>query len=290
MTEETFKRPAILDDMDTEFNTAPIEESGGIMQGILNEQQGTTPEQQDRVAQEAPETKKELPSDYVLLNTSIQEQSRKTEEQNAALRREIADLRSTYTPQQQPQQQQQQQSNYQYDPEAPANLGHVNQLYQAYTGMNQVTQETHKDAAKIRGHLEFMRFKQDNPDFKMDPYDIDKTVDQFYKMGQPQQVTGANWRGHFENLYSQTRAVKLTDATKRIEQLEKELETMKKRPAPTTTTPVSPAVGKTTSRPSAIDTPLSEPNDDITKIKEFAQKGNFKGYGNKLKTKFGIAK
>ena len=74
MTEE-FKRPAILDELDT-YNTAPIEESGSIMQGILNEQTGETGRAELSDTQQADTTtpsKRELPNDYLPLNSSIQE-------------------------------------------------------------------------------------------------------------------------------------------------------------------------------------------------------------------------
>lgn len=287
MTEE-YKRPAILDDMDS-YNTAPIEQAGSIMEGILNEQQGTTPGEATPEPVASEPTKKELPSDYLPLNASIQEIIKRQDEQNTILRKELSELRSNFDTVRQPQVQQQQQAAN-FDPETPANLGHVSQLYQVYTGINQTTQENHKDTAKLRGHLEFMRFKQENPDFNMDPYEIDTTVDRFYKMGQPQVVTGANWRGHFENVFAQTRSAKLTDANKRIADLEKEIETYKKRPVATTTTPVTPAIGRTTTRSSSIESPVSEGSEDVRQMKSFQKKGDFKKFGNELKPRFGIAK
>lgn len=291
MTEEQpFKRLAILEEMD-DYNTAPIESSGSIMEGILREQEGSTgsPTPEPTPEESTPDiaAKKELPSDYLPLNASIQEIIKRQDEQNTILRKELSELRSNFDTVRQPQVQQQQQAAN-YDPETPANLGHVSQLYQAYTGINQTTQENHKDTAKLRGHLEYMRFKQENPDFNMDPYEIDTTVDRFYKMGQPQAVTGANWRGHFENVFAQTRSAKLTDANKRIADLEKEIETYKKRPAATTTTPVSPAVGKQTSRLSVIDSPTTSVNDKITQLKSFNKRGDFKNFGNDLKKMSGI--
>lgn len=284
---EEFKRPAILDEMDETFNTAPIEEAGGIMQGILNEQSETSVVERPETT--VVESKKELPNDYLPLNSSIQELTKIVTDKFSHYDKRFNDLSSNFDTVRQPAPAAQpQQPSYQYDPEAPVTMAHLQQMVQAYTGVNNTSQEAYKNSAKTRGLVEFMRFKQENPDFVMDPMDIDRTVDKAFQVGQPQMVTNANWRGHFENLYSEVRTTKLADSAKRITELEKELETLKKRPVPTTTTPVSPAVGKTNSR--AIETPTSEPNEDITKIKSFSQKGNFKGFGNELKRKYGIAK
>ena len=76
-------------------------------------------------------------------------------------------------------------------------MAHMNQVVQAYTGVNQAATEARKEAAKTRGYVEYMRFKQENPDFELDPREIDATVDQAYKTGQPQIVTNANWTRSF---------------------------------------------------------------------------------------------
>lgn len=289
MTEE-YKRPAILDDMDS-YNTAPIEQAGSIMEGILNEQQGTTPgEPTPEPAHTEPATKKELPNDYLPLNSSIQELTKLVTDKFNGYDRRFNELNSNFDAARQPAPQQAPAQNYQYDPEAPVTMAHMQQMVQGYTAVNQSATEARKEAAKTRGYAEYMLFKQNNPDFDLDPREIDATVDQAYKTGQPQIVQNANWTGHFENSYAKTRVGKLTESTKRIAELEKELETYKKRPAATTTTPVTPAIGRTTSRPSAIDSPVSEGSEDVRQMRSFQKKGDFKKFGNELKPRFGIAK
>lgn len=281
MSEEN-KRLAILDELD-KFNTAPIEQSGSIMEGILNEQEGMPSATAQEVPQEAaPETKRELPNDYLPLNSSIQELSKSLDERFSNFDRRLNDISQNYRYEQPQHQTQQQQTPYQYDPEAPVTMAQFSQVVQAFTSTNQAASEAKKEAAKTRGYVEFMRFKQDNPDFALNPLEIDATVEQAYKTGQPQIVVNANWQAHFENVYAKTRAAKLADSEKRISDLEKEIETLKKRPPAAPAAPVSPAIGKTTSRPSTIETPLAE-SDEITNLKSFSRKGNFKSFGNDVK-------
>lgn len=290
---EDYKRPTILDEMDS-YNTAPIEQAGSIMEGILSEQQGMSGAQSspETVEQAPPEsTKKELPSDYLPLNASIQELTKLVTDKFGSYDKRFNELTSNFDAVRQPAPQQQQQQNYQYDPEAPVTMAHLNQMVQAYTGVNQSALEARKEAAKTRGYVEFMRYQKENPDFEMDPREIDASVEQAFKTGRPELVTNANWSGQFENLYSKVRATKLVERDKRISELEKELETYKKRPVATTTTPVTPAIGKTTSRSSAaIETPLSEGSDEIKQMKSFQKKGDFKNFAKELKPRFGIAK
>jgi hypothetical protein len=286
---EEYKRPAILDEMDS-YNTAPIEQSGSIMEGILSEQQGITSAETTLEPAHAEPTKKELPNDYLPLNSSIQELTKLVSDKFTNYDKRFNEITSNFDAVRQPAQPQAPQPQYQYDPEAPVTMAHLQQMVQAYTGVNQSATEARKEAAKTRGYVEYMRFKQDNPDFDLDPREIDATVDQAYKTGQPQVVTNANWTGHFENTYSKTRVGKLVESNKRIAELEKELETYKKRPVATTTTPVSPAIGRTTTRAASIDSPLSEGNDDVKQMKSYIKRGDFKKFGNELKPRFGIAK
>ena len=285
---EEFKRPAILDEMDTEFNTAPIEQSGSIMEGILNEQHGS-PETSEVEPKETPE-KKELPSDYLPLNSSIQELSKLVTDKFSNYDKRFNEFSNNYQPQQAPAQAPVQTPNYNYDPEAPVTMQHFSQFVQAYTALNQSTQDSLRNSVRTRAQVEFMRYKQENPSFDMDPNDIDRTIDQAFKTGQGAMVQNANWRGHFDQLHRPMLDRQLKADSQTIEELRKEIETLKKRPTPTATTPVSPALGRVTSRPSAIDSPLNQTNDDITKLKSFNQKGGFKRFGNDLKKINRIAK
>lgn len=285
---EEYQRPAILDEMDS-YNTAPIEQAGSIMEGILSEQQGIAPPETTPETTISEPAKKELPNDYLPLNSSIQELTKLVSDKFSSYDRRFNELTSNFDAVRTPAPQQQQQQTYQYDPEAPVTMAHMQQVVQGYTAVNNAANEARKEAAKTRGYVEYMRFKQDNPDFELDPREIDATVDQAYKTGQPQIVTNANWTGHFENTYAKTRVTKLAESSKRIAELEKELETYKKRPVVSTTTPVTPAIGKTT-KSSAIESPTSEGNDDIKRMKSYVKRGDFKKFGNELKPRFGIAK
>jgi hypothetical protein len=287
MTEE-FKRPAILDELDT-YNTAPIEESGSIMQGILNEQTGAPGEQEQRTTQEAPEPKRELPSDYLPLNSSIQELTKLVTDKFSNYDRRFNELSTGIQSYQQPTRQEQTpQQAYNYDPEAPVTMAHMQQMVQAYTGVNQTSQDALKESIRARAYMEYTNYKQENPSFKLDPREIDATVNEAFRTGKINIVKDANWRGQFDAMQKYQIEGLVSERDKRIAELEKEVETMKRRPATKEATPISPAVGRTTSRPSAVETPLSESNDDITKIKSFGQKGNFKGFGNELKRRAGI--
>ena len=288
---DEFKRPAILEELDN-FNTAPIEEAGSIMEGIMNEQQGAQPVQQTLASEETPEAeKKETIDPYLPLNTSIQELGNEFRDTFTGLRREVSELRNNYQPQQQSQPQQAAQPQYNYDPEAPVTMAHLQQLVQGYTTINTSAQEALKNSAKARGLMEFMHFKQENPGFAMDPNVVDSAVDKAFQNGQSYLVSNpSNWRGFFEMSYAPQRVNLMADKDKRIADLEKQLESHKKRPPVTTTTPVSPAVGRTTSRPTTIESPTSEPNDDILQMKSFQRKGDFKRFGNDLKRKLNMAK
>jgi hypothetical protein len=288
---EDFKRPAILDELDT-YNTAPIEESGSIMQGILNEQTGEATRAELQTTQEADTAtpgKRELPNDYLPLNSSIQELTKLVTDKFSTYDRRFDQLSTGIQSYQQPTRQEQTpQQAYYYDPDAPVSMAHLQQVVQAYTGVNQATQDALKESIRARAYMEYMNYKQENPSFKLDPREIDATVSEAFRTGKVNLVKDANWRGQFDAMQKYQIEGQVSERDKRIAELEKELETFKKRPAVKDTTPVSPAVGKTTSRPSAIDTPLAEANDDITKIKSFGQKGNFKGFGNELKRRAGI--
>lgn len=290
MTEE-FKRPAILDELDT-YNTAPIEESGSIMQGILNEQTGETGRAELPDTQQADTTtpgKRELPNDYLPLNSSIQELTKLVTDKFSTYDRRFDQLSTGIQSYQQPTRQEQApQQQYQYDPDAPVTMAHMQQMVQAYTGVNQTSQDALKESIRARAYMEYTNYKQDNPSFKLDPREIDATVNEAFRTGKVHVVKDANWRGQFDAMQKYQIESQWNDDKKRIADLEKELETFKKRPTVKDTAPVSPAVGRTTSRPSAIDTPLAEANDDITKIKSFSQKGNFKGFGNELKRRANI--
>lgn len=282
---EEYKRPAILDEMDS-YNSAPIEEAGSIMGGILREQNGTAEEAS--IQEPVVETKKELPNDYLPLNSSIQELTKLVTDKFSNYDRRFDTLSNNFESVRQPVQQPVQQPQMNYDPEAPVTMQHLSQMVQAYTGVNQTSQEAFKNSIITRGQIEYMRYKQDNPGFDMDPREIENTVNQAFAKGQQDMVKQANWRGLFDQSYRPTLDGKLSESSKRIAELEKELETFKKRPVATTTTPVTPAVGKTTSRPSTIDSPVND-TINIKEWKSYNKRGDFKGFGKEMKNKFGIA-
>jgi hypothetical protein len=278
-------RLAILEEMDN-FNTAPIEQSGSIMEGILNEQTSLNPDTSAPQEQPIVEPKKELPNDYLPLNSSIQELTKLVSDKFNNYDRRFTELSNTFDTVRQPVQQPQ--PSMQYDPDAPVTMQHLSQVIQAYSGINQQSNEAFRNSILTRAQIEYMRYKQENPSFDLDPREVEATVNQAFKSGQTDLVKNANWRGYFDQMYRPTLDTKLTASEKRVAELERELETMKKKPVATTTTPVTPAVGKTTSRPSAIESPVGN-TIDVTSWKSFNKKGDFKSFGKELKPKFGIS-
>ena len=212
MTENTeYKRPTVLEEMDS-YNTAPIEESGSIMEGILREQTGLAePTQTPTTEPTEPTTKKELPSDYITLNSSIQELNKNISEKFNHYDRRFNELSNNFDAVRQPVQQQQTQQQH-YDPEAPATMAHLSQVYQAYTNINQRADEAFRNSALTRGQIEYMRYKQENPSFDMDPREIDNVVNMAFKTGKTEMLKDANWRSHFDALYRPTLDGKLSES------------------------------------------------------------------------------
>lgn len=293
---DEYKRPAILEELDS-FNTAPQAES--LMLGILQEeeQNASRREQwernQDSGAQlpakiePGSEVENTQTSDHYLpLNTSIQELDKRFDGRLTQLERSIHNLSNNFQEtRQQPQQQYPQQQQEEYDPDAPVTAYQMKVLADRQNIAHQMAERAFKHNLSTRAHLELQRFQQKNPDFAMDPRQLDHAIDQFARQGKLDQLEGANWTGHFEQLYSPQRDVKYETQSKEIERLSKELEALKKSAGRTTAPPqpVSPATGRST-RAASIQTPLESSNDDrIVKLKSFSQKGNFKGFAKDLK-------
>ena len=282
------KRLAILDELD-KFNTAPAVDS--LMLGILAEQEaqanrlGGEPEPQPEPAPPSPpepkpeDEPKQIPNDYLPLNTSIQELNGRIDSRITGLERAIANLSNSFS---QPRQQQPQTPAY--DPDMPVSMQHVMELANRQEMAYRVAQQAYKHNLSTRAHMELHRFQQQNPDFKMDPAQLDFAIDAMARDNKLDQLEGTNWRGHFEQMYAPQRAQRFDAQAKQIESLQKELETLKKQASktPAPAQPVSPATGRGSRGPAAISTPLQQSDDAVVNLKSFRQKGNFKGFAKDL--------
>jgi len=286
---EEFKRPAMLDELD-KFNTAPPADS--IMQSILKEEEANAQTtRQAEITDESVQTepvKKELPSDYLPLNSSIQELNNKVDQRlNGIERTLIQRLDNLSSTVRQPQPQQQPQDPFHgYDRETPLTLEHISPLTQRTQAANDMAFRAYVRSEYTRAQLEYERFKQTHPEFDLNPQEIDHAVGQMVSNGKWSELENVNWRGHFEQLNAPKTQAKYSELEKKYEALQKEIEGLKKRPAASVpSTPVSPAVGRSPTR--AIESPTSLPNDDVLQMKEFRQKGNFKGFGKRITQNLG---
>lgn len=289
------KRLDILDELD-EFNTAP--EAPSIMEGILREEESLNRDiqefkaQREETADEPTEraTKKDIPDAYLPLNTSIQDLRGQVDQRLTGIERGLSQrldsISNSLTQRQTPQQ-----AQPEYDPESPVTFGQLTHLANSLQASERNAYKAVVRSELTRAHLEYERYKQANPDFELNPQEIDYAVGEMSKNGKLEQLENTNWRGQFDQLHRPKLNSKLADSNKRIADLEKEIEVLKKRPAPSVNqTPVSPAVGRSQSRPSTVQSPTEQADDDIVNMKSFRQKGNFKGFGNDLKRKIGMAK
>lgn len=290
------KRLDILNELD-EFNTAP--EAPSIMEGILREEENLNRDIQDFKAQkettaeeteEKTTTKRDIPDGYLPLNSSIQDLRGQFDQRLTGIERSLSQkldsISNGLSQRQAPQQ-----AQPEYDPESPVTFGQLNQLANSLQASERNAYKAVVRSELTRAHLEYERYRQANPDFELNPQEIDYAVSEMSKNGKLEQLENTNWRGQFDQLHRPKLNSKLADSEKRIAELQKELETLKKRPAPPAVqTPVSPAVGRSPSRPSSIQSPTEQADDDILQMKSFRQKGNFKGFGNDLKRKIGMAK
>lgn len=286
---EDNKRLSILDELD-KFNTAPAADS--LMLGILQEQEGASrspvgeePEPQPEPApQPEPDDKRDLPDNYLPLNTSIQDLNSRFDSRIAGLERSIQSLVGGL------QQQQQRQAPAQpaapaYDPDMPVTAYHMQELANRQDLAYQMGLKAYKHNLSTRAHLEYQRFKSEHPDFNLDPQQLDYAIDQMARDNKLEQLEGTNWRGHFEHAYEPQRRTQFEAQAKQIDTLTKEIETLKKARSAAPSQPVSPSTGRSSRGPAAISTPLQSSNDDvIVGMKTFRQKGNFKGFANDLKS------
>lgn len=297
MAEEN-SRLAILDELDG-FNTAPPAES--IMQSILQEEEAKASKLKDfenfRTRSEdepiepteptepvEPEGAK-IPDAYATLNPSIQElrtQQQEFASRFSGLERSLQSLASSISAQTQ---QARQPAQEQYDPDLPITAAHMQTLAQRQQVAYDMSVKAYKQNISTRAHLEYQRFKSENPDFQFDPSNIDGAIEAMSRDGKLEQAEGANWRGQFEQLYAPQRTQKFEGQAKEIETLRKELEGLKKTAArtPSTPQPISPSTGRSSRAPAAISSPVGQSLDDkIVNMKSFRQKGNFKGYAKDL--------
>jgi hypothetical protein len=282
MTEE-FKRPTILDELDN-FNTAPKADS--LMEGILLEEEanikGTTtlPAIEEETTTETT-PKKELPNDYLPLNSSIQDLRGQVEQRLNTIERSISQkldsLTNAYSQRQKDPEPQYTQADY----DTPVTLGQLSPVTQRVEAANNMAMRAFVRSEISRAHLEYERYKHTNPKFDLNPQDIDSAVTAMVQNGKLGELENVNWRGHFDLLYRPKLDNQLQEYEKKITDLEKQVEGYKKRPATTApATQVSPAVGRSTAR--AIESPVNQADDTILDMKEFKQKGNFKGFGKRV--------
>lgn len=289
---EDNKRLAILDELD-KFNTAPQADS--LMLGILQEEEASrgrlnlqnedVPLQDpaDPAQEEKPGTS--VPDNYLPLNTSIQELQGKFDSRISGLERSIQSLVNTQSQVRQPVQQQQQQPNY--DPDMPVTAHHLMQLAERQEMAYNMSMKAYKNNISTRAHLELQRFQAKNPDYQLDPVEVDNAINQMERDGNLSQLEKTNWQGYFQADYAPQRETRYQDQSKQIEKLQKELESLKKNSARSTqpTQPVSPSTGRSSRSPAAISTPLTQSSEDeIVGLKSFRQKGNFKGFANDIKS------
>lgn len=290
------KRLDILDELD-EFNTAP--EAPSIMESILQEEESLNKDIQDFKTQKEgtvesgadSSVKRELPSDYLPLNSSIQDLRGQVDSRLTGIERSLTQrLDSLSNNLQQRQQPQQTYQAPEYDQDTPVTLGQLGPITQRLEHTQNMALKSIARSELTRAHLEYERYKQANPGFELNPQEIDYAVGQLVQTGKLDQLENTNWRGHFDQVYRPKLDSKLADSEKRIAEMQKEIETLKKRSVPSVpATPVSPAVGRSPSRPT-IQSPTEQADDDIVNMKSFRQKGNFKSFGNDLKRKIGMAK
>lgn len=294
MSEEN-KRLAILDELD-KFNTAP--EADSLMLGILKEEEAaanrsndydrSAGDREDRSV-EAPEDKvvekeRSLPNDYLPLNTSIQDLNSRFEGRFSGLERSLQSLAQSIA---QSGQQRQQPVEQTYDPDMPVTGQQMQVLAQRQQMAYDMGLKAYKNNLSTKAHLEYQRFKSSNPDFQMDPQQLDYAIDAMARDDKLEQLEGTNWRGHFEQMYAPQRTARHESLQKEVDTLKKELETLKKASVRSAQPPepVSPATGRSSRSPAAIATPLGASADDqIVGLKSFRQKGNFKGFGKDIKS------
>lgn len=292
--EEKFKRPAILDELDT-YNTAP--EAGSIMESIQLEEEQNLRQNQNFKTSDEPTTEPDdgskedakeaarrgLPNDYLPLNSSIQDLRGQVDQRLTGIERSLTqrldNLANTFQQRQQTPQQEAWQNQDQDTPVTLGQLGPVTQRIEAATNM---ATRAFVRSELSRAHLEYERYKHSNPDFKLNPQEIDHAVGQMVSNNKLGELENINWRGHFDQLHRPQLDGKLQEYEKTIADMRKELDTLKKRPSVTTpATQVSPAVGRSTGR--AIESPVNQLSDDvILDMKEFKKKGDFKSFGKRV--------
>lgn len=293
-------RPEILKQLD-DFNTADM--SGGILQGILEEQLEEQGEREDRFDRsterqddggrerlspdrtEAPE-----PVDhYAPLNTSIQQLASQQErsysqmqDELAAMRQQQADERRQY---QQQNQYQQQQQNVDY--EAPVTYAQHARLEQAHNEVRGYLGQQHAASQYQRAQNEYLMYKLNNPDYSLTPAEFNTAYKRFVG-NDPGKAATVDWAGVHSKTHMDQRQPRMQAD---IERLTKENEDLKKRldgggsggarkPAGRQDArPVSPAL-----RPAgrAVSSPLSADGDSVVNLPSFAKGRSFKTYGREL--------
>lgn len=280
---DSFKRMDILDELDN-FNTAP--QANSLMEGILMEDESNARlNQREQEPEEEPieEAKTELPNDYLPLNSSIQDLRGQVDQRLSNIERNISQKLDNLSYQQRQQPQQQTYVDPNYDADAPLTAAQMAPMNQRLEAANTMAARAYVRAEVSRAHLEYERFKQSNPNFELNPQEIDGAIGTMVQNGKLGELENINWRGHFDQLYRPKLDGKLQEYEKTVSDLRKEIDSLKKRPSTSVTTPVSPAVGRSTARTSAIESPLDTIDDNVLNLKSFRTKGNFRTFGNDMK-------
>jgi hypothetical protein len=280
-------RPEFLKQLDS-FNTA--EEFG--MPGILKEQIESEREPaQEREAKEAKPVEIDYEKGYAPLNSSIQELGYRLDNRVADIERNLDQKIQNLAPRQEQQSAQVPSYLQGMDPDMPVSAAQLHAMYQEYqAGLNNLS-KSHTEAQlrteHMRAHVEYERFAAQNPDFKkmVSPQEIDQNFQRFVG-NDLNRAKSINWTGNFAQLYNQQTQPR---QAARIAELEKEIESLKKRPA--TQERISPATSSSaapTSRSSAISSVTNPDSADITHLPSFAKGKSFKSFAADIKKRYGI--
>jgi hypothetical protein len=267
---DDFKRPAILDELD-ELNTAP--EFG--MLGILQEEQGAT-KQEDQVA-EPKEERREEPSSqevdrYGPLNTSIQQLGSVTDARLAEIERKITESRQVEAPQHQ---------GPQYDPQAFVQMEHLKPYQDQLQQANKTANYAMVRSEQLRAHMEYERFKRENPEFALSPKELDVALNRFGN--DAGRLSTVNWTEKFEAITKPQRTEELTRLRRENEELKAEKtkwNTRSRNEEPKV--PISPQVRSTSRTVTANDN-----DDDILSLRSFKKGQSFKSFGKDLLRRHG---
>jgi hypothetical protein len=282
-------RPEFLKQLDT-FNTA--EEFG--MPGILKEQieQKAADREPSREREAKPAAEREIDHEaYAPLNSSIQEMAHRFDNRFADMERMVDQKMQNLSPRREQETERVPSYLQGLDPDMPVSVAQMQAMYQEYRsnndGLTRQSNEAQLRTEHMRAHLEYERFKSQNPDFAkmVTPQEIDQNFQRFIG-NDVNRAKSINWTGNFATLYNEQAQPRYQS---RIAELEKEVADLKKRP--TNQERISPATSSTpapTSRSSAIESVTNSDSFDVTHLPSFQKGKSFKSFANDLKRKYGI--